>query len=165
MSTTDGIAIHHRNDRFGQTTDLHLHIEHRETGHPLLIDIAATSLHVHVATRAEGMLHVVNGLALRHRRHGTRQQHHADALHLTAQGESLRQFPRGLGGKGITVLRTVDRDLGNAVVFLEEYLFECFDRFPISHILLICYSVTMSLKPLLCLYSNRGGRPRHRRHR
>ena len=58
MSTNYRITIYHRDHGFGQTTDLHLHIEHTQTGHALVVDIAATALHMHIATRAEGMLHV-----------------------------------------------------------------------------------------------------------
>ena len=66
MTTTDGITIDHRDDRFGQTTDLHLHIEYTQTGHALIIDIATTTFHVHVTTRTEGMLDIGERLALRH---------------------------------------------------------------------------------------------------
>ena len=83
MTTADGITIDHRDDGLRQTADLHLHIEHRETRHPLVVDIAATPLHVHVTTRTEGMLHVVDSLAIRHLRHRTRQDDHTDILHLT----------------------------------------------------------------------------------
>ena len=116
MTTSDGIAIHHRDDGFGQATDLHLYVEYTETGYSVFINIAATPLHVHVATRAEGMLHIRQGLTLRYFRHRSREQHHRDVLHLTAHCKSLRQFPSGLGGEGVTITGTVDGDLGDAII-------------------------------------------------
>ena len=73
MTTTNGIAIHHGNNGFGQTTDLHLYVEYGETGHALLIDIAATAFHVHIATTAKSMLHFGQRLSLWNLRHGTSQ--------------------------------------------------------------------------------------------
>ena len=66
MTTTDGIAIHHRNHRLRQPTNLHLHIEDTQTGYTLFIDIASTAFHMHIATRAEGVLDISKRLALRH---------------------------------------------------------------------------------------------------
>ena len=89
MTASDGITIHHRDDRLGQATDLHLYIKHTKTGHSVFINIAATTFYVHVATRTEGMFHISQSLTLRHLRHGTCEQHHRDILHLTTHRESL----------------------------------------------------------------------------
>ena len=50
MSAADGIAVNHRDDGFWQTTNLHLHIKYTQTGYTLLVDIAATTFHMHVAS-------------------------------------------------------------------------------------------------------------------
>ena len=134
MSTTDGIAIDHRNDGFGQTTNLHLHIEDTQARHALFIDIATTTFDVHITARAEGVLDISERLTLRHFRHGTCEQYHRDVLHLTAHGKGLGEFPGGLWGESIAILRTVDGDLGDAIIFLEDNLLELADFFPISHI-------------------------------
>ena len=53
MATADGIAVDHRNDGLGQTTNLHLHVQDTQAGYAFAIDIAATALDVHVATSTE----------------------------------------------------------------------------------------------------------------
>ena len=132
MSATDSVTVHHGNDRLRQTTDLHLHVEHTQTGYTFLVHITASSLDVHIASRAEGVLHVIDRLALRHRRHRSRQQHHTDVLHLTALCESLTQLPRCLRRKRVTILRPVDSNLRYAVICLEENLLERPNSFPVS---------------------------------
>ena len=132
MTTTDGIAVDHRNDGLRQSAYLHLHVEHRETGHTLVVDITATTFHVHVATATERMLHVLQAFALRHLAHGTRQQHHTDALQFTALGKGLTQLQCRLRREGVTVTGTVDGNLRNAVILLEDNLLELPDLFPLS---------------------------------
>ena len=135
MTTSDGITIHHGDDRLGQTTDLHLHIEHTQTGHAIFINIATTTFYVHVSTRTKGMLYIGQSLSLRHLRHRSCEQHYRNVLHLATHAEGLRQFPSGLGGKGVTVTGTIDGNLGNTIIFLEEDLFKHTYFFPVSHIL------------------------------
>ena len=132
MSAADGVAVDHGDDGLGQPAYLHLHVEHREPGHSLVVDVSAPALHVHVAARAEGVLDVLQPLALGHLAHLSRQQHHAYALQLAAVGEGLAQLQRRLGCEGIAVARPVDGDLGDAVELFEAYLFELPNLFPLS---------------------------------
>ena len=132
MSTTNGIAIHHSDDRLRETTDLHLHIEHRETRNALFIHIATTTLDMHITTRAESVLHICQCLTLRHLTHGSSQQHHTDVLHLSAHRESLTQLPSSLRSKGIAILRTINRDLSDTIVLFEQNLLKLSNLFPIS---------------------------------
>ena len=134
MAATDGITVHHRNHRLWQSAYLHLYIKHTQTWHAFFIDIAATPFHVHIATRAERVLHVGQRLTLRYLTHRARQQHHTDVLHLSTHRERLTQLPSGLGRKGITILRAVDGDLGDAIIFFEDNLLELAYFFPVSHI-------------------------------
>ena len=132
MTTTDGITIHHGDYRLGQSANLHLHIQHAQAGHTLIIDIATTTLHMHIATTAERVLHFAQRLSLGHLTHRTRQQHHADALQLPALCERLTQLQRCLWRKRITIARTVYRNLRNAVILFEENLLEFPNLFPFS---------------------------------
>ena len=139
MSPSDGIAVHHRNHRLGQPADLHLHIEHRETRHTLVVHIAASPFHMHVATRAESVLHVAQALALRHFRHRTSQKHHIDVLHLATHRKSLTQLIGRLWRKGVAIVRPIDRNLRNTIIFLEENLLELTDGLPLSFFHILTY--------------------------
>ena len=120
MTTTYGIAIHHRYHRFGQSANLHLNIEYTQTGHTFLVHIASTSFHMHVTSRAERLVA------------STRQQYHPDVLHLTAQGKSLTQFQCCLWCKRITISRTINGNLCNTMILFEEDFFELLNLFPFS---------------------------------
>ena len=126
VAAADSIAVDHRNDGLRQSPDLHLHVEHRQSGHALVVDIAATPLDVHVATRAEGLVA------------GTRQQHHPDVLHFAASRKGLTQLQRRLRCKGVAITWSVDGNFCNTVILFEEYLLELPNLFPLSfcHILL-----------------------------
>ena len=50
VATTNGITIDHCNDWLRQSANLHLHVEHRQAGDTLVVNVTATSLHMHVAT-------------------------------------------------------------------------------------------------------------------
>ena len=95
VSSADGVAVDHCNDGLGQTADLHLHIQHAEPWNTLLVDIASMPLHVHVATRAEGMLDILQPLSLGHLGEGTREDDDAQVEAVAAVVERLREFPRG----------------------------------------------------------------------
>ena len=133
MSATNGITIHHRNNRLGQATNLHLHIEHAQTGHTLFIYITSTTLYVHIATTAECMLYIGQSLTLGHLAHSTSKQYHTDVLHLAAHGKCLTQLPSGLGGKSIAIARTVNGNLSDTIILLEQNLLKLSYRLPVSH--------------------------------
>ena len=132
VSTPNGITVHHRYHGLWQTANLHLHIQHTQTGHALIIHISATPFHVHIATRAKRMFHVCERFTLRHFRHSPRQQHYSDLLHLTAHGESLRQFQCCLRCKRIPVVRPINSNLRNTMIFFEENFLEFPNLFPFS---------------------------------
>ena len=124
MSATDGIAVHHSDDWLWQSANLHLHIEHAQSGHALLVDVATMTFHMHVATRAEGMLHVFQLFAFRHFRQSTREDDNAQVEAVAADVECLRQLPRRQRSERVAVAWTVDGDLRNVIVLLEEDFLE-----------------------------------------
>ena len=132
VAAADGPAVDHRHDGFGQTAYLHLHVEHREAGRALLVDVAAATLHVHVAARAEGLLAqpFLAAFALKMRRLGPREQHHTDAGEFAHDGERLGEFTRGGGGEGVAHLGAVDGDLGDAFRLLQADLAKGLNAFP-----------------------------------
>ena len=87
---------------------------------------------MHVATRTEGMLHILQPLTFRHVTHGSRQQHHTDALQFTAERKGLTQLQRRLRCKGVAVAWAVNGNLGNTVILFEENFFELPNLFPLS---------------------------------
>ena len=78
------------------------------------------------------MFHVSERFSLRHFRHSPRQQHHSDLLHLTAHGESLRQFQCCFRCKRIPVVRSINSNLRNTMIFFEENFLEFSNLFPFS---------------------------------
>lgn len=120
VASANGIAVDHSNDRLWQAAYLHLHIEHAETRYACLVDVAATPLDVHVATRAEGFV-ACSG-----------QYDYADVLCFATPAERLRQLPCGLGCKGIAIARTVDGYLCYSIVFFQQDFFKISDVFPFS---------------------------------
>ena len=108
MSATDGVTVDHGDDGLRQGAYLLLHVEDVKTWYAVVADIAAASLHVHVATRAERLVA------------GSGKDDNADALRLTTPSECLRHLPRGARCEGITITRTVDGDLGDAIIFLKQ---------------------------------------------
>ena len=132
MSTTDGIAIHHSNHRFWQTTDLHLNVKNRQTRYTLLIYIATSSFNMHVTSRTESMLYILQPLAFGHLAHRTCQNHYPYIAVLAANRESLREFQRRQRGERVAVACPVDGNLCNVIILFKEYLLERVRRFPFS---------------------------------
>ena len=132
MAAAYGVAVHHRYHGLRQSAYLHLHVEHAQPWHTLLVYITATALHMHVAASAEGMLHLLRLLALRHFRQRPCQQHHTDALQLATDGEGLRQLLCRPWRERITIARSIDGDLRYAVVLFQQDLLEIPDRCPFS---------------------------------
>ena len=125
VATTDGITIHHGNNRFRQSANLHLHVKNIKTRNAIVSYITATPLHVHVTTRTKRLVT------------RSRQDNHPYVQVLAAIAECLRHFPSGQGSKGITPTLAVDGNLGYVIVFLEDDFLEIktFNLFPFSHIL------------------------------
>ena len=67
MASADGKSVYHGNDGLRKTADLHLHIQHVQTGHTIIAYISSVAFHIHVATGTEG--HVA----------GSGEQYNADA--------------------------------------------------------------------------------------
>ena len=112
MPSADGIAVNHRDNRLGQAPDLHLHVEHIQSGHTVRTYISAPALDVHVASGAESQVA------------GTRKYHHPYVEMVAAIGESLAHLPHRKGRESIAVAGTVDGYLGDMMIFLEEDFLE-----------------------------------------
>ena len=50
MTAADGIAVDHGDDRLWQSAYLHLHIEHAQSWHAVLVNLSAAPFHVHIAS-------------------------------------------------------------------------------------------------------------------
>ena len=123
MTATDGITIHHSDNRLWQTANLHLHIEHIQARYTVITYITAATLYMHVATCTERLIA------------GTRQNDHTDIQTVTAIVECLCHLPSGQRREGITVALTVDGNLSDMIILLEDDFLEIktFYLFPFSH--------------------------------
>ena len=124
MTATDGIAIHHGDNRLRQAANLHLYIEHVETRHTIVAYISTPALHMHITTGTERLVA------------STRQDNHTDIQTVTTVVESLRHLPGSQWSEGVAITLTIDGNLSNVIILLEDDFLEIktFYLFPFSHI-------------------------------
>ena len=127
VAAADGVAVDHGDDRLGKPPDLHLHVEHIQSGHAVAADISATPLDVHVAARTESLVA------------GTGKNDHANVETVAAIGESLLHFHDCKRCESIAVTWPVDGDFGNVMIrFKQDFLeVESCYGFPVSFHILI----------------------------
>ena len=125
MTTTDGITIHHSDDRLWQTANLHLYIEHIQSRYTIVAYITATALHMHVTSGTESLIT------------STRQDDNTDIQTVAAIVECLRHLPSGQRCESIAVTLTVDGNLSDMIILLEDDFLEIktFYLLPFSHII------------------------------
>ena len=122
MSSTDSIAIHHCNNRLGQTAYLHLHIKYIQARDTVTSHISSTSFHVHISTCTESFIS------------RTSQYNHTNVLAFSAISECLAHLPSGQWRKSIAITFTINGYLCYMIVaFKEDFLeVKSFDFLPFS---------------------------------
>ena len=108
VSTADGVARHHGNDRLGEAADLLLHIKNIEPRDAIFAEVAAVPAHLLVPAGAEGLVAFPG------------KDNHADRGIFAAVIEGILHFLDGLGTERVADLGAVDRDLGDPVLRLFE---------------------------------------------
>ena len=138
MAAAHGKTVDHGYDRLRNAAYLFLHVEHAETWHAVLANVAAATLYVHVAARTErtGLQPFLLALSLEARTVGTGKHHHAYVLRLAAIVHCVRHLPCCQWSEGIAVARTVDSYLCYSLEELKLYFFVLLYFFPISHVLM-----------------------------
>ena len=103
VSTTDGVARDHGNDRLGEAADLLLHIKDVKPGYAIFAEVAAVPAHLLVPAGTEGLVAFPS------------EDNHADRGIVAAMVEGVLHFLDGLGPERVADLGAVDRDLGDPV--------------------------------------------------
>ena len=129
MSSTNGIAIDHGNNRFRDRANLFLYIQHIQSGHSVCSHIASMAFDVHVPTAAESLVAC------------TRQYNYIDVLTFAAIIKRIAYFGCSGRSKRIAVSRTVDCNFGNTVVEFKKNILILFYGFPFS----LCHIVVIFL--------------------
>ena len=121
MTATDGIAVHHGNDRLRQRSYLFLYFQDVQFRHAGVIHVAAATFDVHVASGAKRLVP------------GAGQQNHAHLAVSRAVAEGIGHFRDGERSEGVAKARAIDGDARNAVVKVKANFFVVFYFCPSSH--------------------------------
>ena len=104
MTAADGVTRHHRHHRFRAGADLALEIKHVQVMRTRIVLVSAVvTAHFLIATGAEGFLTFAG------------QDNHADVIVIASIRQGLDHLLDGQRTEGVTHLRTVDGDFGDAV--------------------------------------------------
>ena len=147
VSSADGEAVDHSNDRLWEPSDLHLHVEHRQSRYAFAVDVSSPAFHVHVTSGAERLCAepFVVRLSFETWRGCACEDDDPYLLRLSYDRESLRQLGCRERGEGVTIARTIDAYLCYAVVFFKDDFLERVHFFPV-HIFFSKRVVNYSLR-------------------
>src|SRR5205807_10138722 len=99
VASSDGVARHHGDDRFGQPPDLDLQVEDVQPADPCLVDVAVVTPNPLVATGAEGLGPCAG------------EDDHPDRGVVTGSVEGVRHLDDSPRPEGVAELGPVDGDL------------------------------------------------------
>src|SRR5262249_40130963 len=103
MPAADRVAGDHRDDGLGETTDLHLEVEHVEAADPVVVAVAVVATDALVAARAERVVAFAG------------EDDHAGRGVVARELESGPQLEEGAGTERVADLGPANRDLRDAV--------------------------------------------------